>query len=225
MSRAESAQGVDEVADRPLVHARHAGDAIRPPANASAAVSGRSAVPALPRKRSADFSGNAPPAPRARGRLGAPPRTPRPAARARSSMWRVSSESSRSRTTVSPVGERCQQEDAVRDALRARQAHAPARARDRADVQVLHGLPACARRRRCCQSRAALAEWRAKGDRHARRTRDRVPESRQGAERPRGLPRASCGWPIWPSRSASSRSGASSTTSPTTRCARTCCSS
>src|SRR5262249_34932315 len=35
----------------------------------------------------------------------------------------------------------------------------------------------------------------------------------------------SSGSPTWPSRSATSRSGASSTTSPTTRCARTCCSS
>ena len=35
----------------------------RPPENARAAVSGRTAVPALPRNRSADFAGNDPPAP------------------------------------------------------------------------------------------------------------------------------------------------------------------
>ena len=54
MRAAERAQRVDQVADRPLVHARHAAQlearALRGASTASAAVSGRIAVPALPRK-------------------------------------------------------------------------------------------------------------------------------------------------------------------------------
>ena len=61
---AQAPQRVDEIADRPLVHARRrpTPDTARRE-NARAAVSGRTAVPALPRNRSADFTGNGPPAP------------------------------------------------------------------------------------------------------------------------------------------------------------------
>ena len=52
-----------------------------------------------------------------------------------------------------------------------------------------------------------------------------LPESAEGADAIARSIATSCGSPISPSRSASSRSGASSTTSPTTRCAPTCCSS
>src|SRR5262249_52602261 len=68
-----------------------------PPQNASTAVSGLNAVPALPRFRSADFTGKAPPTP---WTVSFPIRTPR---RSRaSSITRVSSASRRSRILVSP---------------------------------------------------------------------------------------------------------------------------
>ena len=126
---AELAQRVDQVADRALVHARHAAAArTRRPAAASAAVSGRIAVPALPRNSA-----------RLRRRAAAPPRpvmsqrrrrrarTPQPSARSASSITRVSSESSRSWTVVVPLAQRRQQQHAVGDALGAGQAR-PCRA-------------------------------------------------------------------------------------------------
>src|ERR1017187_1767639 len=72
-----------------------------PPHSASAAVSGRNAVPALPRNSSAALTGNAPPAPVT---TVAPPSrfTAMPSVRKASSMTRVSSESSRSWRRVSP---------------------------------------------------------------------------------------------------------------------------
>ena len=64
------------------------------------------------------------------------------------------------------------------------------------------------------RTRACTSEWPPSSRTRAARARDREVYRERAAR-----------WPTWPSRSASSRSGASSTTSPTTRCAPTCCSS
>src|SRR5437867_4845326 len=68
-----------------------------PPASARTAVSGRKAVPALPRRRSADLFGNDPPRTVAESRSMRTPRSSRA-----SSITLVSSESSRFSTRVSP---------------------------------------------------------------------------------------------------------------------------
>src|SRR6266568_4098923 len=68
-----------------------------PPASARTAVSGRKAVPALPRRRSADLFGNGPPRTVAESRSMRTPRSPRAF-----SITPVSSESSRFSTRVSP---------------------------------------------------------------------------------------------------------------------------
>src|SRR5450759_3103576 len=73
-----------------------------PPHSASAAVSGRNAVPALPRNSSAALTGNAPPAPVTTVSPRSSRFTAMPSVRKASSMTRVSSESSRSWRRVSP---------------------------------------------------------------------------------------------------------------------------
>ena len=115
--------------------------------SASAAVSGRNAVPALPRNRSAFFFGNA----RRRRPRTQPADVPgvdarRRASRSASSITRVSSASSRSCTCVSPLGERGQQQHAVGDALRAGQAdRAGGAARPVPDRGVMHASLVLAR--------------------------------------------------------------------------------
>ena len=113
---------------------------------ASAAASGRIAVPALPRNE------RRPRAPAQRARRcrprcvrSAPSRsTPQPSARSASSMTRVSSESSRSWIVGAAFAQAGQQQHAVGDALRARQAHragraAQAAARSRSGMSYMAG--------------------------------------------------------------------------------------
>ena len=106
-----------------------------PPHIARTAVSGRTAVPALPRNRAAARSGNAPAAP---STLHTPslPSIVTPSARSASSMRVVSSASSRPVSVVSPSASAGEQQRAVGNALRAGQRHDALHARDRARSRV-----------------------------------------------------------------------------------------
>src|SRR5438128_3388118 len=73
-----------------------------PPASARAAASGRNAVPALPRRSSADLTGKLPPTPCTTAESSDRRSIPTPRRASASSITRVSSASSRSRTRVSP---------------------------------------------------------------------------------------------------------------------------
>ena len=104
--------------------------------SASAAVSGRNAVPALPRKRSAFLLGNGPPAPRTLMPTECSEITTPKLLAAPRCMTRVSSASSRPLDLGLARGERGEQQHAVGDALRARQPHRARRAARAASARV-----------------------------------------------------------------------------------------
>ena len=198
MSRAERAQRIDQVADRPLVHARHAGRArSRRRTSASAAVSGRNAVPALPRKSSAASTGNAPPAPCTIdvARHAASRSTRTPSARSASQHpRRVVGVEQVARRVVVACGQRREQQRAVGDALRAGQRD---RARRRARSARGRGSPAAASRvivrdHVAGPSAAGACDAHPTRARAARRARTALPAPRRRRRRASRSTRSSC---------------------------------
>ena len=159
MSAPRTAQRIDEIADRPFVHPRNAGELVAAAGERERRRqrSERGAGIAEEQLRRLDRD-DVRPAPHqeiARRRVDA--RRAMPSAASASSIRSTSSASSRPRTIVSPCGERGEQQRAIGNALRAGQRDGPRGARHRREIEGFRP------RRRLEQASRRPARYRSRG--------------------------------------------------------------